>query len=161
MDTFISTEPMPHQRDQLKLNRLRTVAERSRKLSTALFKHADKQIRVIRLIRFLNFIVGAVVAYLSLTISNIDANKALALIAALFIFADTGLPLIMGEPNPERFRDYAIYIEEYGRILENLEIDDELEPLPWNSRVMELVNLTQKNIDDVLGKWPWIRDKLN
>jgi hypothetical protein len=152
---------MKYQRDLVKLERLKTTALKSRKISEILFAHADKQIRLTRIIRFLNFIVGAAVAYLSLTISSIDTNKALALTAALFIFADTGLPLILGEPNPERFKDYATYIEDYGRILENLEIDDELESLTWNSRAMELINLTQKNIDDVLGKWPWIKKKVS
>ena len=137
-------------------------------LSRVLNKHANSQKTIQHLLRTMNFIVGLGVAlatllalvpsFQALTGQNVIAI--LALIAAFVLIGDAALPSVLSEPNPERFKDYALYIRSYTQELKSLENDVKLDAATWEARVVELVRLARMNLDDVFRNWPWLVKKV-
>ena len=132
-----------------------------------LAKHASSQRRRARFLRTLNFIVGIIVAAVSLFAFVPDTRQVLterrlliaAAIAGLFLIADAVLPGLRDEPNPDRFHDYSYFIQHYVLEIKSLETEHSLDAAVWDARLREMIRLTRLNVDDVFRKWPWIRDK--
>lgn len=137
-------------------------------LSRILSEHAARQKTIQHVLRTVNFVVGIAVVLLTLLalvpsfqpLAGQQAVAVLALVAAVVLLADAALPSILPEPNPERFKDYALYIRSYAQELKGLETDATLTNDAWRARILELVRLARMNLDDVFRQWPWLVRKL-
>jgi hypothetical protein len=148
------------------VSRCRATAKLARRTARILAEHSTKQRNLQHLIRGANFGIGSIVAAYSLlslqsagqTSSHQGAVIA-TLIAAALLLLDAAMPTILTEPNPDRFKDYAYYVDEFARELLRLAEKPDTTPI-WEAKAEVYINLTRLNIDDVFRTFTWVRTKL-
>ncbi|HZH32441.1 MAG TPA: hypothetical protein VEY11_16880 [Pyrinomonadaceae bacterium] len=155
-------------RDPRRLDDIKQTVTTAARIGVILSRKKDREKRKQRFLRAINFIVGGIVGLLSLLAltspykekfgSNLPTL--LSLFASLVLLLDAALPLIVEEPNPQRYKDYYFYIQRYARLLSELALDTEIDEQVWNARVRELIAQAKLNIDDVFGEWTWVVDEM-
>lgn len=144
----------------------KTTAKLARYTGRILSEHSSKQRFIQHMIRGVNFFIGAIVAVYSLLSLKAPGQQfshqgavVATLVAAAALLLDAALPTIMAEPNPDRFKDYAYYIDECARELLKLAEKPEFTPT-WEARAEVHINSARLNIDDVFRTFTWVRKKL-
>ncbi|WP_310483985.1 hypothetical protein [Chamaesiphon sp. VAR_48_metabat_403] len=159
-----STNNQVLQRDPKKIDLLREWARRAERVGYELAKHRNTQTKILKRAKMDNSAIGAFVlvfGFVALvpSIKNLIGNYVpliIAVIGAIFLFADAYMPSILEDPNPQRFGDYAHYILKYARDLDALAENTALPLLEWNARADLLIDWARANLDDAIKEWPWL-----
>lgn len=120
-------------------------------------EHVD---HVLQTLRILSMLVG-VVAFLAASVPDVKNNVPQAwqswitVIAAVTLVVGSLAYMVIGKNPPERFRDYARYIEGYASRLEEIIADEALQADVKNLRIMEVTRMANVNLQDVRSLWPW------
>ncbi len=78
------------------------------------------------------------------------------LAAAVVLILDGILPIFIGDDTPERLSEYAFYIRGFSGMLLDTLADDDLPTEVRRARLVELLAMANKNLEDARAKWPWV-----
>jgi hypothetical protein len=152
------------EREARKVNALRAWSLKAERVGHELAKHRNAQAKVLKRAKVANSAIGAFALVFGF-VALVPSVKVLlgdfiplviAIIGAVFLFADAYMPSILEDPNPQRFGDYAHYILKYSRDLDALADNVVLPPVEWDARADLLMDWTRANLDDAIKEWPWL-----
>jgi hypothetical protein len=152
------------QRDQKKIDSLREWALKAERVGHELARHRNTQAKILKRAKIANSAIGAfalVFGFVALipSVKKLIGDYApliIAVIGAIFLFADAYMPSILEDPNPQRFGDYAHYILKYARDLDALAENTALPLIEWDARADLLMDWARANLDDAIKEWPWL-----
>lgn len=134
-------------------------AETCKKVSYKLAKKADRAEFVIQTLRVISLLVG-VVAFLSQSVPDVknavpaNIQQWITAISAITLVVGSLVYMVVGKNPPERFRDYAHYIEGYSNRLQEILADSAIPEDTKNVRIIEIVRLANFNLQAVKSNWP-------
>ena len=130
-----------------------------RGVSLKLAKKAGRVEAIIQTLRVVSMLVG-VIAFLSQSVPDVknavplDTQHWITAIAAITLVIGSLIYMVVGKNPPERFRDYAHYIDGYANRLEEIVADSALPDDVKNIRIIEVVRPANFNLQAVRSNWP-------
>lgn len=111
--------------------------------------------------RGINIVVGAfafAAAYVHPLPQLLGASgiQFVGLAAAVVLILDGILPIFLGDDTSERLSEYAFYIRGFGGMLLDTLADEGLPTEVRRARLVEVLAMANKNLEDVRAKWPWV-----
>lgn len=101
-----------------------------------------------------------IVAFLSQSVPDVknaiptNLQQWITAIAAITLVIGSVVYMVVGKNSPERFRDYAHYIEGYANRLQEILADSAIPEDVKNVRIIEIVRLANINLQAVKSNWP-------
>lgn len=159
----------PLKRDEKRMESLKHIGLKAACIAQILAEHRQAQQKIQKRTKLANYAVGAIVmlfGFLSFVPSFQQSfghyfPVAIVLMGAIFLLADAYVPHVLEDPSPDRFGDYAVYINKYARDIETHINDFDLSSVHWNAKADLLSDWARSNIDDVFVKWTWVRPALD
>lgn len=155
--------------DSKRIEELQRIETDALIMVNALIEHGDSQAKIQKRIKLGNYAVaGLVMLFGFLSYTPFGKQEfgditplLIAVLGATFLLLDAYTPHMLDDPNPERFRDYAFYIQKYARDIRTHINNNNLSEPEWNATADLLSDWTRTNTDDVLLKFSSVRKYVN
>jgi hypothetical protein len=85
---------------------------------------------------------------------NVSQLNSIAGVASVSLVIASPLYMVLGQNPPERYMDFARYIDGYSKRIYEIAVNDVIDEPTKKMQLRELVHLAHLNLGDMKSQWP-------